>query len=288
MRVSPDELQAVQRAGMLTRYSVFGPVAFVLADLPAGGTGGTGLDEPCLTEHHGIVLSGTFAVHHADGRSESFDTGTAFYVPPGPPTHTFTCTPRTVVGGFAPMPDTPPDLSAEALRAQGYEIVQHPRVPAAPPRTVTLGGSVEPFRRPGAIDVEGSPMGPWVFMRAKFGPRSGYTSGWCDLPHWGVVLDGEVAIQYEGETELAARGDAYFALPGHRVVSPDGATIADYTPIAAIDPGRRVSRWRQATLARLPGHDDAPTEVVPNAAPSATAHPASMPRRILRPGFNPT
>lgn len=282
MRVSPDELQAVQRAGMLTRFSVFGPVVFVLADLPAGGTTGTGLDEPCLTEHHGIVLNGSFIVRHADGRAETFDAGTAFYVPPGPPTHTFTCTPRTVVGGFAPMPETPPDLSPEALLAQGYEIVPRPAAPADPPRTVTLGGSVDPFRRPGAIDVEGSPMGPWLFMRARFGARSGYTSGWCDLPHWGIVLDGEIAITYDGVTELASRGDAYYAPPGHRFVSPDGATIADYTPISSIGSGR-VSRWRHATIALIPGRDDAPTEVVPNSAPSSSTRPAHLPRLILRP-----
>ncbi|MEX1172377.1 MAG: hypothetical protein WEG56_07170 [Chloroflexota bacterium] len=63
MRVSPGELQAVHRAGMLTRYSLFGPVAFVLADLPTGGVAGTGLDQPCLTEHHGIVLRGSFTGH---------------------------------------------------------------------------------------------------------------------------------------------------------------------------------------------------------------------------------
>jgi hypothetical protein len=270
---------------MLTRFSLFGPVAFILADLPAGGTAGTGLDEPCLTEHHGIVLAGAFSVHHADGRIEMFEVGTAFYVPPGPPTHTFTCAPRTVIGGFASMPETPPDISPDALIAQGYEIVRRPAVPAAPPRTVTLGGSVDPFRRSGAIDVEGSQMGSWLFMRAKFGPRSGYTSGWCDLPHWGVVLDGEVAIQYEGETELAARGDAYYVLPGHRMVSPDGAMIADYTPISAIDGERRVSRWRRDTLARIPGHDDAPTEVVPNAAPAATDDSLPTRRLVLRPRF---
>jgi quercetin dioxygenase-like cupin family protein len=246
VRVAPEELQAVHRAGALTRYAVFGPVAFVIVDLPATGIEGTGLDEPCLTEHHGIVTRGSFTVHHDDGRTERFDAGTAFYVPPGPPTHTFTSSARSVVCGFAPVPDEAPPAAA-TLADLGFEPVARPRPPVAPPSTVVLGGSVQPFRRPGAIDVEGSIMGPWLFMTARFGSRSGYTSGWCDLPHWGLVLDGEVVITFEGTTELASAGDAYYAPPGHRFASADGATIADYTPLDAAG-AERVSRWRRAVL----------------------------------------
>ena len=181
MRVSPADLQAVQRAGMPARSSVFGPVSFMLADLPSDGTAG---------------------------------------------------------------------------------LVEGPRLTETPPGTVTVGGRVAPFRRPGTIDVEGAVMGQWLFMRATLGSRSGYTSGWCDVPHWGIVLDGETAIEYEEETELAARGDPYFAPPGHRFVSPDGATIADYTPMAALD-GARVSRWRRAAVARAPSPGEPPTAVAP-------------------------
>lgn len=235
------------------RYHLFGPVTFVLADLPATDAPGTGLDQPCLTPHHGIVLAGRFSVHPEGGREDAFAAGTAFYVPPGPPAHTFSWEAHTVVAGYAPTPEEPVDLSPAVLAARGFEIVDRPRMPVALPRSVALAGAVDPFRRQGAVDVEGSEMGPWLFMRARFGPRSGYTSGWCDLPHWGVVLDGEVALQYEGGMELAARGDAYYAPPGHRVVSPDGATIADYTPLAAIDGVTRISRWRRATIALVPG-----------------------------------
>ena len=247
---------------MLARFSVFGPVTFVLADLPSGGTAGTGLDEPCVREHHGIVISGAFSVHDADGRSETFKTGTAFYVAPGSPPHTFSCAPETVVGGFAANDTDPPDVSPARLVALGFELVERPRLTSTPPGTVTLGGQVTPFRRPGAIDVDGAVMGRWLFMRATLGSRSGYTSGWCDVPHWGIVLDGEIAIEYEEETELAARGDAYFAPPGHRFVSPDGATIADFTPMAALN-GARVSRWRRATVARAPSPGEPPAAVAP-------------------------
>jgi hypothetical protein len=251
MRVAPRELQAVDKAGMLTRFSLLGPVAFVHVTFPTEGTGGTGLDQPCLTEHHGLVTRGSLTVDHEDGRSETFDAGTAFYVPAGPPTHTFQVTPGAIIGGFAPL-TAPVDTSTEALAELGFTAVEPKAGPAAPPRTVHLAGAVEPFHRRGAIDVEGSRMGDWVFMRSRFGARSGYTSGWCDLPHWGVVLDGEIAIGYTDHTELAARGDVFYSPPGHRFVSADGATIIDYTPLAALDV-ERVSAWRRAvaTVANL-------------------------------------
>ena len=122
MRVAPEELQAVHRAGMLTRYALFGPVVFVAVDLPTGDLSGTGLETPCLTDHHGIVLRGSFGVRHEDGRAEDLPAGTAFYVPPGPPSHTFTSAPRTVVCGFAPVTE-PVDDDASALAAAGFDIV---------------------------------------------------------------------------------------------------------------------------------------------------------------------
>jgi quercetin dioxygenase-like cupin family protein len=287
VRISPADLQAVRRGGMLTRYALMGPAAFVLADLPTTGTAGTGLDEPCLTDHHGIVIRGTFSVHHANGRTEDFRAGDAFYVAPGPPTHIFTSSPRCVVGGFARLTE-PLDTTASALEAQGYTVVAKPTLPAPPPAVVNLAGSVEPFRRPGAVDVEGSVMGDWLFMRSRFGPRSGYTSGWCDLPHWGLVLDGEIAVAFEGEAELAARGDAFYTPPGHRFTSPDGATIIDYTPIEDLG-ASRISAWRRAAiqLAAIPDPVAGPTspaaEVQHRAAPAAVQN-APIPEAPQPPG----
>lgn len=275
MRISAAELQAVSRAGALTRYALLGPVAFIAMELPASGTEGTGLDEPCVTEHHGIVSRGWFAVHHADGRTERFEEGDAFYVPPGPPAHHFTSSPGCIAQGFAPTVQ-PPDTSEIALKALGFSVVAEPGRLALPPASVRLAGDVDPFKRHGAIDVEGSRMGPWLFMRSRFGPRSGFTSGWCDLPHWGLTLDGEVAITYEDRTELAARGDVYYAEPGHKVVSPDGATIADYTPIAELGHGR-VSTWRRSVI-DIASIDETP----PPPVASAVQRPASRPTARLR------
>lgn len=249
MRIAPGELQAIRGQGMLTRYALLGPAAFVIVEFGADGTVGTGLDQPCLTDHHAIVARGQFAVHHADGRSETFQVGDAFYVPHGPPTHTFSSSPDAVVSGFAPTP-TPPDTTDAALEARGFSVVEGPAVPLPPPTSVTLAGSVQPFRRTGAVDVEGSRMGDWLFMRSRLGPRSGYASGPCELSHWGLVLDGEILIASDGATELATRGDVYFAAGGHRITSPDGAAIVDYTPIADLA-GRRAETWRRAAITRF-------------------------------------
>ena len=284
MRVSPADLQAVRRAGMLTRYSLLGPAAFVIVELPQTGTAGTGLDDPCLTDHHGFVTKGTFTVHHADGTATDFEAGDAFYVPVGPPPHTFSATPGCVVSGFAPLVQEV-DTSAHALAARGFDPVRNPALPALPPATVKLAGSVQPFQRTGAIDVEGSRMGDWLFMRAHFGPRSGYTSGMCDLSHWGIVLDGEIAISYEGETELLSRGDVFYAPPNHRFSSPDGATIVDYTPIGELGAGR-IAAWRRATIAKVPelAGEAAPAEI--RSAPAIETRDAMargpLPRARLR------
>lgn len=279
MRVSPAELQAVKRGGMLTRYALLGQVVFVLVELPSTGTDGTGLDQPCLTDHHGFVTRGTFSVHHADGRTEDFAAGDAFYVPEGPPTHRFSATADCIVGGFSPLAAAA-DTSDEALEAQGFAVIREPGMPVAPPPTVRLVGTVEPFERSGAVDVVGSQMGKWLFMRSRFGPRSGYTSGWCDLPHWGLVLEGEVAISYAGETELASRGDVYFSPPGHRFTSPDGAIVIDYTPISDLG-APRVAAWRRAAIARAPAlHVESAPELKLS---TAVAGDARRFRRVIAP-----
>jgi hypothetical protein len=87
-------------------------------------------------------------------------------------------------------------------------------------------------------------MGAWLFTRTTFGPLSGYADGWCDLPHWGLVLDGSLVLRWEdGDIELLGPGDAFHCPggpTGHRFEVADIATIVDYTPIAAItDADRR-------------------------------------------------
>ena len=64
-------------------------------------------------------------------------------------------------------------------------------------------------------------MGDWLFRRSTFGSQSGYAEPWCDLPHWGLVLDGNVVNHWEDkELELWGPGDVFHCHggpPGHRM-----------------------------------------------------------------------
>jgi mannose-6-phosphate isomerase-like protein (cupin superfamily) len=291
VRVSPRDLHAVQRAGMLARYALLGPVAFVHVDLPATGTAGTGLDDLCVSDHHALVIRGSMSIVHEDGQpADRFEAGTAFYVPGGPPGHRFESTGPTRLAGFSAVaPDL--DTGAEALRSRGFEPVRRSRAPLALPSTVTVQGGSPPFRRRGAVDVEGSVMGDWLFMRSVLGPQSGYTSTWCEVSHWGLVLDGDMTINLSDDVELVSTGDAFYAPPGHRFESSDGATIVDYTPISELDSGRSLPAWRKRAVERLLGsRTDAAERVditavvtqgaIGPAAPSAHRHRDGAPARV--------
>jgi hypothetical protein len=181
---------------------------------------------------------------------EQFEVDTAFYVPPGPPAHHFVASPGSVVAGFAPVTD-PNAATPEALEAHGFEVVSRPRRPRRLPRMVRVRGGEHPFRRRGAIEVEGRVMGPWLFMRSQYGPVSGFTGGWCDVPHWGLVLDGAIAINYRSSIELVTAGDAFYADAGHRFEAADGATVIDYTPLTELDGSHRISAWRRAAARKV-------------------------------------
>ena len=121
-------------------------------------------------------------------------------------------------------------------------------------------------------------MGTWVFMRTTYSPMSGYTSGWCDVPHWGLVLTGDLALNWEGGVELLTAGDVYYCPagpPGHQFQVPDAATTIDYTPLERFDTDDRVMEWRRAALRRAEESGAIPSgrrPRVPAATGSAPAH----------------
>jgi quercetin dioxygenase-like cupin family protein len=81
------------------------------------------------------------------------------------------------------------------------------------------------------------------------GERSGYTSGWCDMPHWGMVTAGRLAIEWEDDVEILSPGDVFHCPagpPGHRLQAADPATLVDLTPVRAFDTTARTADWRQA------------------------------------------
>ncbi len=262
MRVSPRDLKAVRAGGLVTRYAVLGDGVFVIADVPHGGSAGTAIEEPCRQEHWGLVLQGDLRLEARKARN--FGPGTAFYVPPDR-LHHFRADSRAVVAGFAPM-TSPLDDSPEALRRQGIEVLRHVSVPDLPPTSIRVEGSRTRIAETGRIHTVSAVMGSWLFTRSVFGALSGFGEGWCDLPHWGLVLEGDLVLHWEnGEIELLGRGDAFHCPagpPGHRIEVADVAAIVDYTPIAAIDEPdrRRAPRALAARSGRSPGRHAHPPE----------------------------
>ncbi len=240
MRVSPRELKAVRASGLMTRYAVLGEAVFVIVDLPDEGTAGTPVEDPCELEHWGLVLQGELVLEGAT--TQTFGPASAFYVRPGAPAHRFHSDRRAVIAGFAPTTE-PLDDSPEALRARGIEVVRWVPAPVLPPPMMHVRGTRVRSASVGQIETQAAEMGAWLFTRTSFGALSGYTDGWCDLPHWGLVLDGDLVLRWEsGELELLGAGDAFHCPagpPGHRIEVADAATIVDYTPIEAVDDGER-------------------------------------------------
>jgi quercetin dioxygenase-like cupin family protein len=274
MRASPRELKAVRAGGLVSRYAVLGDAVFVVVDLPDGGTAGTAVEEACRLEHWGLVLQGEVTLLGRRGRT--FGAGTAFYIAPGP-VHRFHADARAVIAGFAPVTE-PVDDSPATLEARGVEIL--PGLGAAPPRptTVRIAGARSRTVAGGEIQTESAVMGAWLFTRSTFGPQSGYAESWCDLAHWGLVLDGSLVLHWEdGELELLGPGDAFHCPGGprgHRIEVADGATIVDYTPVSQLDDPtrRRAARALRAYPGRTERQDVAPPQApAPSASVEASA-----------------
>ena len=155
--------------------------------------------------------------------------------------HRFRASSRVVVAGFAPVTE-PIDESPEALQARGIEVLSRVGPPPPRPGTMRVVGSRSRTIALGQIETETAVMGDWLFRRSTFGPQSGYAEPWCDLPHWGFVLDGNMVLHWESQDlELLGPGDVYHCPggpPGHRMEVADSALVVDYTPMSALDDER--------------------------------------------------
>jgi quercetin dioxygenase-like cupin family protein len=241
MHVAPIDLRAIRQGGLAIRFAMLGEMAYVMAEIPDTGSVGTSLEQPCQQPHWGFVIEGelTFVT---EGRRLAIPAGRAFHVPPGGPDHHFESTGSAIVAGFAPVqPET--DLSDAHLVARGFELAK-----------ATPSASVVPAIRirrvpTGQVRTESWPMSAYVLTRVRMGERSGYTGGWCDAPHWGLVTEGRIAIEWEDDVEILGKGDIFHCQagpPGHRLEAADPATIIDLTPVSALEANGRLADWRSA------------------------------------------
>ena len=247
MHVAPEDLRAVRQGGITVRFAMLGAMAYVLAELPETGSSGTSLEQPCEQAHWGFVIDGHLFVERARQRL-AIPAGRAFHVPAGGPPHHFETSGPALVAGFAPV-EPAVDVSDEALVAQGFELVTDPR--ADHPAPAIVPALSQQKVRAGQIRVEAWRMSSYLMTRTRMGERSGYTSGWCDAEHWGLVLSGRIAIEWEDDVEILSKGDIFHCPagpPGHRAEAADPAAFLDLTPMASFEDGGRLADWRRGTV----------------------------------------
>lgn len=109
-----------------------------------------------------------------------------------------------------PITDLPVELDAGDLQTRYIELgdmaIRHARVPA------------------------GTDMGP--VLQGLPGDR-------CPSPHWGIVLEGSIAVLHaDGTSEVASAGEVYHWPAGHTAVSDGGCTFLEVGPV---EPMRRFS-----------------------------------------------
>lgn len=240
MRVTPSELRVLRQGGILVRFARLDSMAFSIAEVPPAGSAGTSIEQPCRQPHWGFVIDGEvrLATQH---RQRTVPPGSAFHVPAGGPPHWFLAPGAARIAGFDPI-----DLGARPIDAgsdgQSLDVLGQepsgallvPPVAARPPEV-------------GQIEARAWTMSSFVLNQASFGPGSGYTTNWCDAPHWGMVTAGQLAIETEDDIEMLSAGDIYHCPagpPGHRLEAADPASVIDLTPTAALTDGTRVALWR--------------------------------------------
>lgn len=226
MHVTPNELRAVRRRDLVLRSTRLGPVAAVLAEVPATGSARTTLEDPCERAHWAVVLRGEVDLIRGRQRWQLV-AGQAFYVPAGKPAHRFVASRRAVLAGFVPVAGRPVGEGGGSVALAERNADPGP-VPA------------------GEVDATSVAAGAWVMTRSAFGPTSGYGTSWCDVPHWGIVVSGDAVIEYENDVEVIAAGDFYYCPPGppgHQLEVADGAIVVAFTPREAVASGARISDW---------------------------------------------
>ncbi len=242
---------------MSVRQAPLGPVAYQLTDVPESGHEGTLLEADCRDPHWLVVLRGSLEVVRDRDRL-ALSSGQVVFVPGGLPPHRLHAGGVVSVAAFAPR--GPLSYHPAPNESSGPASPNPPEAPIGLADdgglTLVAGMAPVPLRR-GEIEAQAVLMGPWIACGARFGVSSGYAASWCDLPHWGMVLAGAMAIEWEDDLEILAAGDAFYCPPGppgHRFEVTDAAMVLDFTPVEAVAGRGRAADWRpDVTLAAPAG-----------------------------------
>ena len=261
MHVAPSDLRALRQGGLVIRFALLGPMAFVLAEVPETGSSGTSFEQPSRQPHWALVIKGGVTYQGAAG-SLRIPPGHALYVPGGGPEHRFAASGGARIAGFQPI-DPSVEVSDPSLAGQGFEILAPGTGDGAAPIVVPTTTRTAPPT--GEIDARSWSMPPYAMTAAQFGPASGYTGGWCDAPHWGLVTSGQLVIEYEHDVEIVTAGDVYYCPAGtaaHRFQAADHATVVDLTPLDALTGDGRIAVWRRASLDLVGKRETGPISIV--------------------------
>lgn len=257
MHVALPDLRALRQGGLIVRYAMLGPMAFVLIEVPESGSSGTPIEQPSRQPHWSLVIDGEARYEDA-GHVVRLPAGHAYHVPGGPE-HRILAAGACRIVAFQPI-DRSVEFSDPILGQKGFEILG----PAASGTTMPI---MVPTSRgtpsAGVIDARTWSMPPYAMTSASFGPASGYTADWCDAPHWGFVTGGQLVIEYEHDVEIVTAGDVYYCpagAPAHRLEAADPAMVVDLTPMDAITGEGRIAEWRRTGLAQAA--DRQPGEVL--------------------------
>lgn len=246
MHVAPEAFRAVRRDGVLLQYAMLVDVAWVIADFPSTGSRGTFAEDDCDRPHWGFAVDGDTAIVVGETR-QTVPPGSAFHIPAGLP-HRIVVDGTARLAGFERVPESGP-ADENAIREAGFEIVK-PRQDAS----IAIARA-KPERPPDDGEILGTTrrMGDLLFTRARLGRKAGYTSSQCDVPHWGLVVSGSLAIEGEDSIEVVTAGDVFACPagpPGHRLQAADPAVIVDFTPVEALEKATRVAEWRRPAAVR--------------------------------------
>ena len=250
MHVTPGDLRPIRRDGLVFRTAVLAGAGFAIVELPGGPALRTSIESSCDREHWGYVIRGEATIVLPGNQALSVGAGEAFHLPAGTG-HGVVATGGSQVAAFIPgadagevrdgmigAPVSSPDGGQPSIRLDRPTRFLSRRTTDAEPRRVI---------------AEGRRMGSHVFAQVRLGVESGYTVGYCDLPHWGMVLSGRLTIEWENDVAALAAGDVFHCPagpPGHRFLGADPALLIDYTPVDAYgSEATRMAEWR-ATMAR--------------------------------------
>lgn len=261
MHVAPPDLRALRQGGLVFRFAMLGSIAFILVEIPEGGSSGTSIERSSRLPHWGLVLDGE-VTFEGDGPPLRIPAGHALYVPGGESAHRFQATGGSRIAGFQPI-DPSVDMTEPSVAEHGVEILAPGANEGVAPTIVPAIGGEPPGA--GAVDARSWSMPPYAMTTARFGSASGYTADWCDAPHWGLVTEGQLVIEYEHDVEIVAAGDVYYCPtgePAHRFEAADPATIIDLTPIGTLVGEGRVAEWRRTAFAQSGTPEDSAISVV--------------------------